>query len=46
MPLVTQLTWPGAVNPAVLMKVKFWSPATVSSASMLVKWSTSPCAML
>ena len=40
-PLVTQLIWPGAVNAAVPMKVKSWLPATVSFASMLVKWSTS-----
>ena len=41
-PLVNQLIWPGAVNAAVPMKVKSWLPATVSFASMLVKWSTSP----
>src|SRR4051795_5657304 len=27
-PLVDQLIWPGAVNAAWSMKVKFWSPAT------------------
>src|SRR5262245_11707713 len=45
-PLVNQLIWPGAVNAPVPLKVKFWSPATVSSASMLVKWRKSPSARL
>src|SRR3954468_14821466 len=40
-PLLNQLIWPGAVNAAVLMKSKSWSLGCVSSASMLVKWSTS-----
>jgi len=41
-PLLNQLIWPGAVNAAVLMKAKSWLPATVSSASMLVKWARRP----